>query len=312
MNGINTNFGRIITYSEKIGTNSYTNDGIFSSLLADSQETAQKPSENKKTEYDFSDMYVRTHQTSAKEAVEDFYGTGVPWKNRDYLHVPVAKDLDELLESIEKGIAEGKSLRNILQDRIDRYAKEYGEAGVLAVGNVDADLILVHPETGRVIDSSPKGRVILLSQEMQDIDYAMVRSQADDLATFIRYTVFKKETDDSEKVSALLSELKEKQSAYDTSRFMPIFYSGGKQGLKNLKYWQSLLGEDLSGLGGSKGMDESDAAADELLKILEKRDSSKVDTDDGLIELIDQMKAENIAKSNVTKTVLHNALFRMY
>lgn len=305
MNGINTNFGSVRTYSGKSSAVSYENDKAFASLISESQKT----SENNETTFDFSDMYIKTHQTSAEEAAKDPYGTSVPWKNRNYLSVPVAGDLKELLESIEKGIADGESLRNILQNRIDRYAKECGEPGALGVGNVDADLILVDPETGKVITSLPKGRVVILSRKMQDTDYDTIRSQADDLATFLRYAVLKKETDDPEKVSALLSELKDKQSGYDTSRFLPIFYSGGTQGKKNLEYWLNLLGTNW---GDNLSEDERNDAADELLRILEERDSSDKSTNNDLLKEIDRMKAENIGKSKVTKTVLHDALFKMY
>ncbi len=192
------------------------------------------------------------------------------------------------MDSIEKGIADGKSLRDILQDRIDRYAKECGQAGVVAVGSVDADLILVDPETGKVIDSMPKGRVIILSDEM---DYYTVKSQADDLATFLRYAVFKKETDDTEKVNALISELKEKQSSYDTSRFLPIFYSGGKQGKKNLEYWLNLLGDDWGDdFSGGKSDKSAYQLTDELMKIIKMRYSYDNNKNENLLEEIKEMK----------------------
>ncbi len=262
MNGISVNqrFERIYTGKSAV---SHENAGDFSSLISKSQKLTQ----SNENSFDFSDMYIRTYQHTPEEAVKDIYAVTKPWKNTDYMSVPVAGDLKELMEDIEKGLAEGKSLRSILQDRIDRYARECGEEGAVEVGSIQADLILVDPETGRVIDSMPKGRVIILSDNMQNIDYEAVKSQADDLAAFLRYAVFKKETDDPEKVSALISELKEKQSGYDTSRFLPIFYSGGMQGRKNLEYWLNLLGTDRLAVDSKKVNALSDCHKEKRLPI---------------------------------------------
>lgn len=245
-------------------------------------------------------MYVRTHQTSVEEAVKDAYAASRPWANQKYLQVPVAGDLKELMESIEKGLSDGESLRNILQNRIDRYAKECGEEGVVAVGGDTADMILIDPDTGKVIDSLPKGRCIVLSKEIQNMDFSTAKSQADDLATFIRYTVFKKETDDPEKVSALISELKEKQSSYDTSRFWPIFSMVGEQGKRNVEYWMKLLGTDCDNLSENK----RDEMADELLKILAERYSSDNSKDDDLLDEMEKMNSVNASKHRIARTTL--------
>lgn len=281
-------------FQRYIRTINKSDEGFYSAL-----------SEKLEKNFDFSDMYIRTYQHSAEDAVKDMYAVSRPWKNTKYLSVPVAGDLKELMESIENGLAEGESLRNILQNRIDRYAKECGEEGVVAVGNIQADLILVDPETGKVIDSMPKGRVIILSHKMQDTDYDTVRSQADDLATFLRYTVFKKETDDPEKVEALIAELKEKQLVYDTSRFLPIFYSGGKQGKKNLEYWLNLLGTDW---GDDLSEDErdklSDQLTDELMRTLGEHYSSDYNRNNDLLEEMKQMKFANVGTAKIQRRVL--------
>lgn len=290
MNGISINGVIESIYTRESSAASYENDGAFSSLISESQESSESSEKN----FDFSDMYVRTHQTSVEEVGKDVYAASRPWADQKYMQVPVAGDLDELMESIEKGIADGKSLRDILQDRIDRYAKACGEEGVVAVGSDTADLILIDPDTGKVIDSHPKGRCVVLSKKIQDIDYATAKSEADDLATFLRYAVFKKETDDPEKVSALISELKEKQSDYDTSRFLPIFYSGGKQGEKNVEYWLNLLGTD--GLNwDSLSEDERDKAADELMRFIAERYSSDNSKDDDLLDEMEKMKYASAA-----------------
>ena len=272
-------------------------DGGFSSAL-------EKQLENN---FDFSDMYIRTHQHLLGEACTNLSAALAPWKNTKYQQVPVAGDLRELMESIEKGIAEGESLRDILQSRIDRYAKECGEPGVIAVGTMEADIILIDPDTGRVFDSMPKDRCIIVSQEL---DRSMAKAQADDLATFIRYTVFKQEPDDPEKISALLTELKEKQSGYDTSRFLPIFYSRGEKGWENAKYLRRLLGLDDDEEESDE--DGSDEAADELIRIVGERNSSGAGNnsraDDGIRGIMDTMNAENIGKSKIARRVLKEAL----
>lgn len=290
MNGINTNFGSVRIYTGKSSAVPNESDDVFASSVS-------KLLENNESNFDFTDMYVRTHQTTSEEACKDPYGAARPWKNTKYLQVPVAGDLKELMESIEKGLSDGEPLRSILQNRIDRYAKECGIAGAVAVGGEFADLILIDPDTGKVIDSGPKGRCVVLSKKVQDMDYSTVKSQADDLATFLRYTVFKKETDDPQKVSALISELKEKQTDYDTSRFLPIFSKFGKQGLKNVEYWEEMLGPDWASLSE----DERDEIVDELMRILEERYSSNDSTDEDLLEEMEKMKSTIVGAAKIER-----------
>ncbi|MCM1166190.1 MAG: hypothetical protein NC299_02250 [Lachnospiraceae bacterium] len=292
MNGISTNPITERFYSGKSSAVSSENDGAFSSLISG----AQKSSENNENDFDFSDMYVRTHQTSLEDLGKDVYAASRPWANPKYMQVPVAGDLKELMESIEKGIADGKSLGDILQDRIDGYAKECGEEGVAAVGSDTADLILVDPDTGKVVDSIPKGRCIAFSKKIQNTDYSTVKSQADDLATFLRYTVFKKETDDPEKVDALITELKEKQSDYDAARFLPIFSMAGEEGEKNAAYLLNLLGTDSDSLGGDE--------VDELMRIIAERCSADNGKDDGLLDEMAKMKSASAAAAKIEKRVL--------
>lgn len=298
MNGISTNWGAERIYSRKSSAVPYENDGTFAPLISESQTSL----ESRENNFDFSDMYVRTYQHSAEEAVKDLYAVARPWMNTNYLQVPVAGDLDELMESIEKGLEGGESLRDILQNRIDKYAKECGIEGVVGVGGDLADIILVDPDTGKVIDSLPKGRCIVLSKEIQDMDHLTVKSEADDLATFLRYTVLKKGTDDPEKVSALITELKEKQSNYDTTRFLPIFSVFRERGEKNLEYWHKLLGTD--GLNWeSMSDDERDDVADVLMKIIEEQFNP--DRIDSVKEEIDMM---NSPKPDISRVTLEEIL----
>ena len=292
----------------KVSANSQQYQRSFRSVGKSDEGFSAAIAEQFETDFDFSDMYVRTYQHSLEDEKKDFYATSRPWANQKYMQVPVAGDLTELMDSIEKGIADGKSLRDILQNRIDRYAEECGEEGVVAVGSDTADLILIDPDTGKVIDSHPKGRCIVFSKKIQDMDYATAKSEADDLATFLRYAVFKKETDDPEKVSALISELKEKQSDYDTTRFLPIFSTEGEQGAKNVEYWLNLLGTD--GLNrDSLGEEERDKIADELMRILKERCSSNDSTDRDLLEEMEKMKSTSVVTAKTERCDLDELLF---
>lgn len=64
MNGINTNFGSERIYTGK-STVPHENAGDFSSLISKSEKLSQ----NNESDFDFSDMYVRTYQHTPEEAI---------------------------------------------------------------------------------------------------------------------------------------------------------------------------------------------------------------------------------------------------
>ena len=266
-------------------------------------------SEKLEKKFDFSDMYVRTHQTADEECSKDFALVVEKYKadlRKGCLDVPVAGDMKELMESIEEALANGETLRSVLQNRIDKYARECGIDGVVAVGSDLADIIRINPDTGEVVDSLTKGRCIGF-KKLREMDSSIVKSEADDLATFLRYTVFKKETDDPEKVEALIVELKEKQSDYDTTRFLPIFSIFGKQGEKNVAYWNNLLGLDKINwdrLSDTERDKLSDEMIDELMRILGEHNSSDDNKNDDLLEEMKKMQTENVGKAKITRRVL--------
>lgn len=273
----------------------------FSSAL--SKQLENKP--------DVSDMYIRTPQFSAEYAFNNFdYVVEMQkqWIHKGYMDIPVVGDLNELLDNIEKDLANGETLRGALQNWIDKVVGKFfspGE-GVLNVGGNQADLITINPDTGEVVNSNPKSRCIVIGN-IQDMDYATVKSEADDLATYLRYTVFKKETDNPEKVEALLEEIRAKQSDYDISRFLPIFSSYGKQGRKNAEYWIKLLGLDKinwDNLSEEERDKLSDKLFDELMRILGEHNSSKANKDDGLLEEMKKMQTENVGKAKIQRRVL--------
>lgn len=251
--------------------------------------------------YDLTGMYVGSRQSTLEEWLSDLDFIAQTWGKKEYMQVPVAGDLKELMESIEKALADGETLQNALQNRIDKYVKE-GKV----YGSCQTDLLLIDPDTGEVIDSLPKSRCIVF-KNLQDLDRSTVKSQADDLATFLRYTVFKKETDDPEKVEALIAELKAKQSDYDTSRFLPIFSSAGEQGLKNAKYLIHLLGLDKvkwDSLSEEEHDKLSDQLTDELMIILGEHYSSDDNKDDGLHEEMKKMQSMNVGMAKIQRRVL--------
>ena len=258
-------------------------------------------SEKLEKNFDFTGMYVGSRQSTLEEWLSDLDSIAQTWGKKEYMQVPVTGDLKELMESIEKALADGETLQNVLQNQIDKYVK-----GGKVYGSCQTDLLLINPDTGEVIDSLPKSRCIVF-KNLQDLDRSTVKSQADDLATFLRYTVFKKETDDPEKVEALIAELKEKQSDYDTSRFLPIFSSAGEQGRKNAQYLIKLLGLDKF-KWDSLSEDERDKLADqltdELMIILGEHYSSDYNKDDDLHEEIKKLQSMNAGMVKIQKRVL--------
>ena len=246
-------------------------------------------------------MYVGSRQSTLEDWFNDLDSIAQTWGKKEYMQVPVAGDMKELMESIEKALADGETLQNALQNRIDKYVKE-GEG----FGSCQTDLLLIDPDTGEVIDSIPKSRCIGFGN-LREMDSSIVKSEADDLATFLRYTVFKKETDDPEKVEALIAELKEKQSDYDASRFLPIFSSFGEQGRKNANFLIHFFGLDKikwDDLSEEERDKLSDQLTDELMKILGEHNSSDDNKGDGLHEEMKKMQFENVGKAKITWRVL--------
>lgn len=251
--------------------------------------------------YDLTVMYVGSRQSTLEEWLSDLDSIAQTWGKKEYMQVPVTGDLKELMESIEKALADGETLQNALQNRIDKYVKE-GKV----YGSCQTDLLLIDPDTGEVIDSLPKSRCIVF-KNLQELDRSTVKSQADDLATFLRYTAFKKETDDPEKVQALIAELKAKQSDYDTSRFLPIFSSAGEQGLKNAKYLIHLLGLDKvkwDSLSEEERDKLSDKLTDELMIILGDHYSPDNHKGNNLHEEMKKMQSMNVGLAKIQRRVL--------
>ena len=291
---INTVSANTQQFQRHIRTINKSDEGFSSALSKQLEEN-----------YDFSDMYVSSHQTKLEDAVNDLWSVAqmhIAEMRKGCMWISMVGDMKELMESIEEGLAKGETLQSMLQNHIDKFIKEFGQDGW-----VDADKLFINPNTGEVVDSLPKGRCLVCSKKVQNLDYSTVKSQADDLATFLRYTVFKQEADDPEKVEALLSELKEKQSDYDTSRFLPIFSSKGEQGWKNARILEKMLGLDKRkwySLSEEERDKLSDQLTDELMETLGEHYSTDESKDDGLHEEMKKMQFENVGKAKITWRVL--------
>ena len=244
--------------------------------------------------YDFSEMYIKTPQIPLEESIADPDAAAERIKaayKAGFIYVPVLGDLNKLLDSIESDLANGETLRGAFENWTNKCLKVFGPG--YGMGNHIADMISINPDTGEVFNSSPKGRCLVWSKKVQNMDYAMAKAQADDLATYLRYSVFRQDDDDPEQAEALIAEIKAKQSEYDTSRFLPIFSSVGEQGLKNAKYlihalgldklkWESLSEEERDKL--------SDKLTDELMETLGEHYSSEDGKDSSGSIVSEEMK----------------------
>lgn len=120
----------------------------------------------------------------------------------------------KFMNDIEKATAEGRSLDDILKSQREKHSR--------TINAYKYDSLFIDPVTGEVIESHAASRAFSCSMS-DSVDKPTCKAVADDIAAFIRYTVFPKEMDDHEKVSRLLSEIKAKQSVYDTTRFDETF-----------------------------------------------------------------------------------------
>lgn len=244
--------------------------------------------------YDFSEMYVKTPQTPLEESIANPEASAERMKaaqDAGFIFVPVLGDLNKLLDSIESDLANGETLRGAFENWTNECLKVYGRD--YGMGGHIADMIFINPETGEVLDSIPKGRCLVWSKKVQNMDYAMAKAQADDLATYLRYSVFRQDDDDPDGADALIAEIRAKQSEYDTSRFWPIFSSVGEQGLKNARYLAHALGLDKmkwESLSEEERDKLSDKLTDELMEILDEHSSSEDGNDSGGSVVSEEMK----------------------
>lgn len=132
--------------------------------------------------------------------------------------VPIeAGELPQLMNMIQNSLKNGMSLENILKQKYNDHIAKYGEEGHT---NSFADWFAINTSTGEVMSADPISRTYhgnSLCEETADVEAVM--DLADDLATFLRYAVFTRETDDPEKIKELFSFIKNKQAYANYDRF---------------------------------------------------------------------------------------------
>ena len=122
-----------------------------------------------------------------------------------------AGELPKFIEEIQNGIENGDSLNNVLQNHRERYETANDING--------KESFYIDPDTGSVEYVYTKNRCIHISPKQMDMDKLTSYAIADDIATILRYTYFKEETDDQTKVQALISGISQRSSEYNTDRF---------------------------------------------------------------------------------------------
>ena len=123
--------------------------------------------------------------------------------------------LPKLIEELQTGLANERSLRDVLQDHYDSY----GDITQLNHG----EYFYVDPETGSVEYAYTKDRNMYIPEESINVDVLTSLAIADDIATVLRYTYFKKEGDDSFKIQALISGISQRSAGYNTERFNTLW-----------------------------------------------------------------------------------------
>lgn len=140
-------------------------------------------------------------------------------KKEDCMLIPIeAGELPQLMDTIQSSLKDGKSLSDILKQKYNDHIRKYGEEGHT---NSYADWFAINVLTGEVMSADPIDRTYhgdSFDEELSDMEAVM--ELADDLKTFLRYAAFSRDTDDSEKVSRLISFIKNKQAYADYDRFL--------------------------------------------------------------------------------------------
>ena len=222
------------------GSIAVTADNLYATLAERAKTSAEKLAE-----YDFSDIYVwsTAHQYQLTESQRNMIRraerSGVEFegahtiagfrrqlairedkaeKEAGTIHVAIGPgELPQFMDDIMQGLSDGKSLLEILQNKLEEYRKISCTGP--GYGNDIADLFSVNPTNGDVVVSLAKGRVVdNYDADFLDDDAAL--ELADDFATFLRYAAFAQEDDDPERVKALFSYIKDKQAYANYDRYI--------------------------------------------------------------------------------------------
>ena len=277
-----------------------TADNLYATLV----ERAKTSSE-KLAEYDFSDMYVTStaHQNVFSESQRNALKRGANFgnmlnqlsdqeqkaiKDAGCFHVPVpigAGELPRFMDDIMQALSEGMSLTDALDSKIKEFMRNNS---IDLVSNSWTDCFFVNPANGDVVVQWTKSRIQKNGEYdgyFSDVDAAL--ELADDLATFLRYAAFAQEDDDSERVEALFSYIKNKQAYANYDRYIfdqcPEATPGdtvAKQIIANLTAAGVLKGED--------DEEEEEEAIDALMEAIKEHQEALRE------DMIDREKSELI------------------
>lgn len=186
-------------------------------------------------------------------------------KKRGCIEVPIgAGEFPQFMEEIRQDLANGLSLVDALQNRIDAYKKNYHTQGI---GSNNADLFCIDPKNGDVAAVWPKGRVTRTADYNTEFtDEAAGLELADDLATFLRYAAFGQEEDDPERVEQLMSYLQSKQAYANYDRY--IFDLDGDERVDNTAMANQIIAR-LIAAGVLKGDDEEEEEGEAIDGLIE-------------------------------------------
>ena len=167
-----------------------------------------------------------------------------------------AGELPKFMDYVTDSLKNGISFEQALQNHFDDLPRLYG--GLLQ-GN--HDWFLVNPSNGDVMGAFKGGRVYTGSVASDEvIDRKAVYELADDLNTFLRYTVFSQSDDDPERVSDLISYIKNKQAYANFDRFL----ADGEKGITDT-ILQNLID---AGVLKDDDDEEQEEAVDRLMEAL--------------------------------------------
>ena len=199
---------------------------------------------------------------------------------------------NEFVEELQTGLANGDSLRDVLQNHFDSY----GDVTHLNHG----EFFTIDPDTGMVEIAHTQTRNIYGSAADSNMDILTSLAIADDLATVMRYTYFKEETDDPVKVQALITGICERSNGYNTERFNPLWDTA----VEHPREWYVMMQEKL-------GYDDEprNDMVDSLLELLDRHfkaeQKREAENDDfGSSSLTVAAMAAKIAMSKTKETEL--------
>lgn len=200
-------------------------------------------------------------------------------KNEGCILVPIGSGgLPQFMDEIMQGLSEGMSLIDAINNKIEELKNNN-------ISFDGKDFFFINPANGEVVGCDAKGRGFFEYDE-RFADYDAALELADDLATFFRYVAFPQESDDPEKVSSLISYIKDKQAFANYDRYICDY---------DLSEWidndamANLIIANLTAAGVLKGEDdeeEEEEAVDALMEAVKEHQETLRE------EMIDREKSE--------------------